>query len=622
MNISYYPPKAIIRAVKTRAWLSALLVICSAPIAQAQILPTDAKPTCTTATPVAPDAPPPIPFAQWFDPAGVRPNGFVNAANSLTFADASACSFYQWSEQMFLWLTSPTPKGLSGGDHIFASSAFYGVSPAVNKTRTFIPQVTNHAMTFSPLLQQLGPHNLPVGFDKSGKLLEILPPKLAPSGKATTLDKTGKTVEIDRIEKDSSGKVNFLARNGKKIETELVNNLRARLPKATATQLTNLAAENNIVQSFKRDATGSLIYLDAAGNEVDMTIGQAGGGNVLMAQNGSLVYYSIAANDLFAYFLTANKPNTPPNLMFPTTPQELAAVQAYAKKMGLKDMAAPEALALEIKMAWIETTGFDEATKKKFILIDADIPDININKSGHAKLLNAKLKKTQLALVGMHVVGSAKGNPELIWATFEHMDNAPNAEYKYIDTSGAEKLVPQNTKGKWLFSQDGASAPFNQYLYQASGDGITCTDGSNPCVVKPNNTIRWKPWGAAADQNPRQADPARPGPVITPPESNTDLISINNSIISQLAQGDIRKNYLMIGSTWTTGGQAPDQTGTAINQVGTSRLANTTMETVHQGSNINWAGGTNCFSCHTTNTVTVSHIWNELKPLPVKAKGK
>ena len=76
--------------------------------------------------------------------------------------------------------------------------------------------------------------------------------------------------------------------------------------------------------------------------------------------------------------------------------------------------------------------------------------------------------------------------------------------------------------------------------------------------------------------------------------------------------GDVRKNYFMMGSTWTIGGASP----TANNQVGTAQLANTTMETFQQGSNNQQAGSSNCFSCHTTNTTNVSHIFPDLKPLP------
>ncbi|MES2040274.1 MAG: hypothetical protein V4495_20845 [Pseudomonadota bacterium] len=587
MNTSYRNQGKSGHAVKLTTCMSLLMAVCLGSQAQAQVLPPDAKPTCTTFTPPA-EGVPAIPFAQWFEPAGVQLNGLVKPADSVNFPDASACSFYQWSEQMFLWLVSPTPKTLSGGDRVFLSSAFYGVSPAVEVSKTppksvrdFIPQDHKHAMQFSPLLRQLGPHNLPVVFDKAGTLFEVLPP---PAGDKKLLQ------------------------------------LQAQFKKS------GLGA--NMVQSVKANVKGGLKYLDAAGNEVDMTIGQAGG-NVLMAQNGSLVYYSIATNDLYAYFLTQNKTADPTTLQYPTTAAELAKVVDYARVTGLKPLVAPEALAMEIKMSWIETIGFDDATKKKYITIQAEVPDVNINKLTAFNLLKGKLRKAELALVGMHVVGSAKGNPELIWATFEHDRNTPNAEYSYVDLHGVTKTMPQDTKGKWNFNQDGASGPYNQKLYETSNTTIKCVDGTKPCVVKPNNTIRWKPWGAAANQDPRQADPTHPGPVITPPESNSDIISINLSIISGLADGDVRKNYRMIGSTWTTGGRAPDSTDPRrINQVGTSMLANSTMETVYQGKDTNWAGSKespslNCFACHSKNTVKTSHIWEQLKPLPkTQAKSK
>jgi hypothetical protein len=83
-----------------------------------------------------------------------------------------------------------------------------------------------------------------------------------------------------------------------------------------------------------------------------------------------------------------------------------------------------------------------------------------------------------------------------------------------------------------------------------------------------------------------------------------------------LLSGDMRKNYFMLGATWTINGQPPS-TGT---QVGTNLLANSTMETYVQG-------GTNCFSCHddlgATNGMLglgpdsgLSHIYFPIQPLP------
>ena len=128
-------------------------------------------------------------------------------------------------------------------------------------------------------------------------------------------------------------------------------------------------------------------------------------------------------------------------------------------------------------------------------------------------------------------------------------------------------------------------------------------DAIAPFKVSPSDTIRWKAWGAAFGVSPNPIDGSDTA-------SNTEIIAINNSVRGQLVGGDVRSSYIMTGSTWTIGGAAPN----ATNQVGTSRLANSTMETYQQGTS-NSAGGTNCFSCHGTNQVGVSHIYNALNPL-------
>jgi hypothetical protein len=123
-----------------------------------------------------------------------------------------------------------------------------------------------------------------------------------------------------------------------------------------------------------------------------------------------------------------------------------------------------------------------------------------------------------------------------------------------------------------------------------------------PNTIGPSNTIRWKSWGAAAN--------LAPNPLVSTPISNTEIISINNSVLGQLASGDVRANYIMTGATWTIGGGPP----MGSNEVGTSKLANTTMETYDQGFDAN-ANGANCFTCHVSNSVNVSHVFGPLKPL-------
>jgi hypothetical protein len=93
-------------------------------------------------------------------------------------------------------------------------------------------------------------------------------------------------------------------------------------------------------------------------------------------------------------------------------------------------------------------------------------------------------------------------------------------------------------------------------------------------------------------------------------QNNTDVISINKSIIGKLAAGDVRKNYIMIGSTWTKDGGMPS----GGNVTGTTKLANSTMETFKQRIN--------CFVCHSGSALGgpgggegLSHIWDVIKPL-------
>jgi hypothetical protein len=128
--------------------------------------------------------------------------------------------------------------------------------------------------------------------------------------------------------------------------------------------------------------------------------------------------------------------------------------------------------------------------------------------------------------------------------------------------------------------------------------------------ITPSNTQRTNPWGL-------------PGTAVASVVSNTQIVSINQSVLSQLLSGDMRKNYFMLGATWTLGGAPPTAvppSTTDGTQVGTNFLANSTMETYVQGV-------TNCFSCHDNLGVTngmlgngtnsgLSHIYFPMQPLP------
>src|SRR5262249_53937419 len=133
-------------------------------------------------------------------------------------------------------------------------------------------------------------------------------------------------------------------------------------------------------------------------------------------------------------------------------------------------------------------------------------------------------KDAELALVGIHVVGSTAGHPEMIWATFEHLGNAPNAAYSYINAGGNVISVPQDTSGNWLFCASGSGGPFTVAHMNQSGANIQAVP---PNAISPSDTIRWKAWGAASDRSPNPISGS-------PQHSNSEIIAINDSVRGML----------------------------------------------------------------------------------------
>jgi hypothetical protein len=265
-------------------------------------------------------------------------------------------------------------------------------------------------------------------------------------------------------------------------------------------------------------------------------------------------------------------------------------------------------LTVEIKSAWVEADRLPD--KASYITMFATVPTFNRN-IDDTKWTRDRPMKIELALVGMHVVGSVAGHPEMIWATFEHFGNTPNAPYKYYSISGPKpKTAPQSTEGTWLFAESKTAGPFNVAHQQLVGADICVMSMElGACgmsgKISPSDTLRTKAWGAAWNASPSPQGPAK--------DSNTAIISINNSIRRMMPDGDVRKNYFLIGATWTHQGQAPDAGG--YNDRGARQLANTTMETFNQGPDNTIPPKSTCFNCHQSNETSVSNIFHTLRPL-------
>jgi hypothetical protein len=551
-------------------------------------LPADARPDCVFA---------PTDFAALFATGTVTRDGIVNPANGFNFGSAVDlnCRFYQWAEQMFLWVTSPAPAVYGGGDRVFASKVFFDVTPpdAVNN-RSLVPHTPGAIFSLGLRDVQFGAHGLKIITAKGGSLWEVVRPAIAASGRQQILDARGDTVEIAKATMTDKHLLLMYDPVGK-----LIQEPRIIIPVALKGQ--------KVVQPIV--AAGPAVFVNGAGSVIDVEQGEADNA-VLMTQNGSLVYYSIMVNDVYAYYLTGLKDNAiiqvPVN--FPTTFGDLQQITSFARANGVPILPDSVALAVELKASWVESSTLSDP--QNYIRMDGMIPTYDKTNPGNWVVTGSR--RTSLALVGIHIVGSINNHPEMIWATFEHNENTPDSSYSYFNTAGTRVNMPANTSGNWLVCVSGATGPFNQQHMQIPSREFLPPPPPNispisPYSISPSNTIRMKPFGNAADNYPNQEDPP-PG---NPAYSNTRIISINNSVHNQLASHDVRGNYNFIGATWTFDGSP----GNEANGAGTTRLCNSTMETYQQGGNILFATGGTCFSCHSGVGTASSHIFDQTSAL-------
>jgi hypothetical protein len=450
--------------------------------------------------------------------------------------------------------------------------------------------------------------------------MEVLPAKLSAAGKPLVLNAAGKEVEVARVVVDAQAPPKFLDKKGATIATP---QLQAH-PQALrgigmdAPALRKLEQPKFVFRINPSIINGKFngpIFILPSGAVINTVIGDSEG-NVQMTQAGSLIYYGIAVNDVYAYYVTQINPVVTGNtsVAFPTKQTDLTAIQNFATTKG-HTLLDPNSLAMEIKTAWVDASTLPNPSD--YITMRAVVPTY---KNMNTPLATQNGTKTiTVALVGMHVVGSVSGHPEMVWATFEHVGNTPNVSYAFLDTNGNpqnQPADPVNSTTKWLFC--GATSPTPPFNANAGLSGTT------PPGIQANNSLpsiqgtsvlRLAPWGAPNNQTPNPL-------VTTVAASNTQIISLNNDIHSQMNAQDVRSKYLFLGATWTENGAAPSTNFKGPNAngivVGTSHLANSTLETFTQSETYvpGFFPGPGCLSCHTTNTVGVSHVFDTTQALP------
>ena len=359
--------------------------------------------------------------------------------------------------------------------------------------------------------------------------------------------------------------------------------------------------------------------------------GQAGGGGVLISQSSSLTYYGMHVNDGYVAFLngmaedgeafnfTDNK-NLQQN-QFPSTADDMKQVVDYGMGTGvITDDGSVAQLAgtIELKTSWVNAQYVD---KDAFVTITAQVPKFIPGLEGNTLWKADGVETLELAMVGMHIAAPVTGHPELAWISYEHLSNTPIGAYLYTNDAGTPTTYDYNSDGTWTFAKAGASGQ-GDMIENASvnSDGDIAAKAGK--TVSAQDIVQFNPWGVVAEGVEIQA----PSTAETNLENNTDLVSLNSSLIALLGGDEnARDKYFQLGGIWTTGTlpQAQDYT----DQIGGLELANSTMESFHQfgAQNPNGYKPRNCLDCHNVSGgsnlddpsnfgVAVSHIFQGMKP--------
>lgn len=233
---------------------------------------------------------------------------------------------------------------------------------------------------------------------------------------------------------------------------------------------------------------------------------------------------------------------------------------------------------IELKMAWKVLAASE---KDRYVSITKDL--VVTSADGKPQTL----KNVTLGLAGIHIIQSTAKHPEMMWGSYEHVDNNPLCKpstgykpYSFISSSCWKSLADGHTTDP--------SCKFNQaenlttLKDQPSQICRVFADGSD------QDNILYYEDSKGVKYNPNKYD------------QNTDAINQLNEAILKSSYFDntpALKNYLIVGGLWVSDIKQPSSE--IDNQRGSLEMSNTLMETAIQGGDIP-AGEPmlNCFACH------------------------
>ncbi|MCG8459913.1 MAG: hypothetical protein MI919_26835, partial [Holophagales bacterium] len=284
-------------------------------------------------------------------------------------------------------------------------------------------------------------------------------------------------------------------------------------------------------------------------------------GDTLIDQNGRYTHFEIRINREECDFVNQHQ-------LYSSACYDAAVVERLELPWGTDSSAG----ALEVKAAWrtLETCDLpdspppDECSPDdpgRYLTAPGTVEPLSPGHPGPADVT--------LGLVGLHFIQKTPDHPEMIWASFEQVDNAPVCDGARNEVCRAPDTEP--AEGWSYFDSSCTDCPTNTPDDDGEPDQV-CR--SSPCGVD---------WSVPSNA-----------------QVNAEAIrQLNSSVHEVLAsQGSPLAYYDLIGTLWTKKGSTiPDEPPYDFSdiQTGSTLLANTTLETFDQ--NIN------CFICHDNSAV-------------------
>jgi hypothetical protein len=305
------------------------------------------------------------------------------------------------------------------------------------------------------------------------------------------------------------------------------------------------------VTLFNDKRINKLRRFQVRGSEPLEDIQQAGSQGVLVDQNGNVTYYEQYLDPIATSFIQSCDLN-------------ITACQSTAAAANLRFPAG----AIELKISW-RVIPYGAPNASSYYTLE-NVEVFNPQANGGA----GENQTVNLGLVGFHLVYTTANHKEMVWATFEHVDNAP-------DGPCSTTMPPPPGFKVWAFNN----------VAKPGCTGVNSwTSGQKP-PYPITQAVRNYPYGSDTS---------------TSGQTNIATIqAINNSISGLLPSGSVWSNYFLVGAVWTNGtlpAVGPPTSTPGFNEAGSTFLSNGTLETFTQWPNP-IAGSTsglhiNCFSCH------------------------